>query len=246
MRWLVLVLVAACGRVGFDAGGGSGPGGGDGGGGGGGGGGGDGAIDTTPIDALISPGCGTTTIVASDFSTTTSGFLVSGIVGNYATSQSGGLQHFDSTGMVTAAAYAFLHQVQSVSFTDTCAIAELVQVPAPAVAFVYLRLGTATNNVEMRVSNGQISGKFTNGGTSGTVGPLVYDAVAMRFLRIRNVADVYHFEAGPSLAQFPTSLGTESGALVMPSPSTLELGLSTTANTTGVSAAFDSVRFLGP
>ena len=58
-------LVAGCGRVGFDLSGGTG---GDGNpGGDGGGGGGDGAIDGPNVDALISPGCGTTAILVDDF-----------------------------------------------------------------------------------------------------------------------------------------------------------------------------------
>ena len=39
----------------------------------------------------------------------------------------------------------------------------------------------------MYIQGGQLFGRFTNGGTSGTIGPMTYIPVAHRFLRIREV-----------------------------------------------------------
>jgi len=245
VRVLWIVLLVGCGRFGFDPQGagddmqvddarGDGPGG-------------DGGVGDP--DALIS-GCGTTQILVDDFS--------DGVIDARWTMVTGaGYSIFESAGLVrvvfpaTASAdtRAGYRQAATVAFTNTCAIVEIVGVPTGANARAYLRLGTPTLNVELWVQNGRINGGFVNGGTAGSSGDIPFDPVNHRFVRIRNTGgNTYNFEAGPSPTSFPTLLGTQGGGLVMPSPSSLEIGGMATPNaaTNAGSVTFGSVTFLGP
>ncbi|HEY5928177.1 MAG TPA: hypothetical protein VIV11_41100 [Kofleriaceae bacterium] len=254
---IAIVVLAACGRFGFDPhtgggddvqpngdaqGNGDGNGTGD-------GGTGDGAIDAP---ALISPNCGTTVLINDDFGdgaigsqwtmVTSAGYTVNEAGGNVAVT-------FPAT--ANANTRAGYRQVASVPFANVCAIAEITGVPASAQAFVYVRLGTPTLNVEMYVQAGNLTARFTNGGTSATIGgATAWSATNHRFLRVRNTGGTnYVFEAGPSLTSFPTFLGSQGGILLNNlSPSSLEIGgsTSTMAASGAGTVRFESVTFLAP
>jgi len=241
---LLLLVLAGCGRIGFGETTGVGPSsdahrgsalfdGGD-------------AAGT--IDALTSPLCGATVILADDFA--------DGVVGSgpwtqvpaLATglSEQGGTFNIAVLGNATGGQHAGLRQTASESFTGICAIAE-IDTTCTGTVHSYVRLGTQTNHVEMYVANGQLYGEWTNGGTTGTNGPVAFDPVADRFLRIREQAGNYHFEMGPSLTSFPSTLGLQGGAVVMPGPSSFEIGADITATTSAsTSCAFASAVLLGP
>jgi hypothetical protein len=242
---LVLVLASGCGRLGFGATGDGGTGGGDdvGGGGDDGGGNSDGAID-----GPSSPGCGSTVIVDDDFA--------DGVVGaawmtvntdNWLVTEGSGHAQIVVTIPVAANSRGGFKQVQSQALAGTCAIAELTAATLSAGQYAYLRFGTPTKNVELVVIGGQVIGRFTNGGTNGTAGMANYDGVAHRFLRIRVTGNNYQMSAGPSRTSFPTNIGSVGGVIADPSPTSLEIGSATGAQTSLVgSVQFDSVTFLGP
>lgn len=246
----VLPLVAACGRIGFGAtDGGPGGGGDDAPGGGGGDGGGDGAVagDGPMPDALIASACATTTIIDDPFTTAGMAGWNAVNTSTFTMAETGGLERFSVPTSVAANTRAALQQAQTQSFSGTCAIAELSRAGTGANVRSYLRLGTPTKNVEIYVVNGQVFGRFTNGGTSGTSGPVAYDPVQMRFLRIRaSGGQNYAMETGPDLQTW-NLLGIQGGAIVDPSPSYVEVGvLVAGAVAAATTVEFERVLFLGP
>jgi hypothetical protein len=243
-----LVLLAGCGRIGFDlTGDGNGPSG-DGSAHPEAGSGSDGSLG---IDALTSPGCGTTPILIDDFADDAIDARWSVVnTGGYQVAETGGKVQIGYPATAPASTRAGYRQAATVDFTGTCAIAELVRVPNTGVAaFAYLRLGSPTKNIEMFVEGGNLFGRFSTNGTSGTIGPKPYDAVAHRFVRIRSTGPGnYVLEAGPSLTQFTTTIGTEGGTVVDPTPGSLEIGTSTDWSMVsgGGVVEFESLIFLGP
>ena len=255
---IAFVLLAACGRHGFDplTGGGddvqNGDGGGNGDGGSTGDGGitGDGALDAT---TQISPNCGTTVLIDDDFGNGTidAGWTMVTSAG-YQVVETGGRVAVTFPAMANANTRAGYRQSATIPFANVCAIGEITSVPnASTTAYAYVRLGTPTLNVEIHVLSGNLGASFTNGGTFGTIGGATpFSATNHRFLRVRNTGGSnYAFEAGPSLTSFTTSLGTQGGMIVQTvSPSSLEVGAATgnAAVSSGGSAAFERVLLLTP
>jgi hypothetical protein len=208
---------------------------------------GDGAIDAP---AMISPNCGTTILINDDFSDGTIGSQWTMVTSaGYTVTETGGNVSVGFPANAPANTRAGYRQLASVPFDNTCAIAELAGVPANAQAYAYLRLGTPTLNVEAFILDGTLNGRFTNGGTSGTIGGgTAFSPVNHRFLRIRNTGgNNYVWEAGPSITSF-SAFGSQGGMLLGVSPSSLEIGGSTTtmAATGAGTAVFASVTFLAP
>jgi hypothetical protein len=249
--WVIaLVIVTACGRLGF------GPiGGGDdvntGNGDGGGSTTGDDGGGQGTSDAAVIPNCGSTVIIDDTFSDMSKGPEWTSVnTSIYFMIEAADMLVIDFGGAEPPNTRAGYRQTASNTFVGTCAIAEITAVPDGSPnAYAYLRLGTPTLNVELAVENGQVIGRFTNGGTSGQNGNAVYDAANHRFLRIRNSGGNYNFEVAPAITGPYQNLGLAGGAIVSSvSPSSLEIGGATTA-TTASSAGdvrFERVLFLGP
>jgi hypothetical protein len=250
---LTLIAIAGCGRVGFDglAAGGDdvNPGNGDGANGDGGGGQGDGG--TTP-DALVVPNCGATVVIDDKFADMTRGSEWTAVnTSLYGVVEANDMVRVVFPGNATANTRAGYRQAATMSFTGTCAIAEISAVPSGSPnAYAYLRLGTPTLNVEVVVENGMVIARFTNGGTSGQNGNVAYNATNHRFLRIRSsTAGSYNFEVAAAYTGPYQNLGLAGGAIVSTiSPGSIEIGGSTTTMSAAGAGEVDFERFvlLGP
>jgi hypothetical protein len=250
---LTLITLAACGRVGFgpigggddvnpgDDDNGTGDGGttaqGDGG--------------TTTPDAFAIANCGSTVIIDDKFSDMTRGSQWAGInTGAFLVTEPLDTLRVTFGASMPANQRAGYRQAVTMPFTGICAIAEIAAVPSGSPnAYLYLRLGTPTLNVELVVENGMTIGRFTNGGTSGQNGNAAYSATNHRFLRIRQSGSGYNFEVAAALTGPYQLLGFGGGAIVSAvSPSSLEVGGATTTMSANVAgdASFERVLLLGP
>jgi hypothetical protein len=250
---LTLITLAACGRVGFGPIGGGddvNPGDdddatGDGGTAGQGDGG------TTTPDAFAIANCGSNVIIDDKFSDMTRGSQWAAInTGPFLVTEPFDTLRVTFAGNTAANQRAGYRQAVTIPFTGICAIAEIAAVPSGSPnAYLYLRLGTQTLNVEMVVENGMVIARFTNGGTSGQNGNVAYNATNHRFMRIRESGGSYNFAVAPALTGPYQSLGIAGGAIISGvSPSSIEVGgATTTLSAAGAGdATFESVLLLGP
>jgi hypothetical protein len=249
MRWALLLLLAACGRIGFTGLGDGGLGGGDdapi-------GGGGDDAPGSTS-DGPTPDGssgvalCGSTVIVDDGFNAAGNGAFTVVNTGGYNTAKINGVYRFSVSNGATMGSRVAL-QTASMSLSNLCAIAELSLAPTTANVRAYLRVGLPAKNIEVYVEAGMLWGRFTVGGTTGSIGPATYSAAAMRFIRMRNVGQNYVIEYAPSVSATTwMMLGQLGGSFSDPNPSVIEIGvLAAAVSPAPTMAEFERVLILGP
>lgn len=242
-----LVLVAGCGRFNFDPLGGGTGGNGDGGSNGDGRSGDGGA----GVDALSISGCGSTTIIDDDFADGAIGSQWTEInTGAYAISESGGAVTITYPASAAVDSRGAYRQTATMSLVGTCAIAEISMVPsAAATSYAYVRFGAPTKFVEIAVQSGMVIARFFTGSSAGNNGMVAYNPVAHRFLRIRQSgSQTYNLDVAAALTGPYSTLGSSGGAVVDPSPTSLEVGgsVQTTAATSAGSVRIERAILLGP
>lgn len=203
------------------------------------------------VDALSITGCGPTTIIDDDFADGTLGSEWTQInTGGYAITESGGALTITYPASAAADSRGGYRQTASMSLVGTCAIAEISVVPAASAnSYAYVRFGAPTKYVEIAVQNGMTVARFFTGATAGTNGSAAYSATNHRFLRIKQSGSQnYNFEVAAALTGPYQTLGSAGGALVDPSPTSLEFGgsVQTTAANNAGSVRIERVLLLGP
>jgi hypothetical protein len=212
---------------------------------------GDGGQRDAAIDAFTVTGCGATTIINDDFADSATGSQWTVVnTSTYVVTEATEAVTVTFPATAPSSTRAGYRQAASVSFINTCAIAEIISVPSGSPnAYAYLRLGTPTLHVELVIENGMVIGRFDTGAQSGTSGSVAYNASNHRFLRIRHNGSNYNFEVAAAFAGPYSLLGSIGGAIIAPvSPSSLEIGGATTAtNASGAgNVKFERLVFLGP
>jgi hypothetical protein len=208
MRRCLVVLVAcsACGRIGFDARG-------------------DAAVGeydaTTLLDVSASgSGCTNGVEYRDDFDGSGSGFGFSTLSSGMTSAGANGGRFVVAFAPSAPAGAMGMASSVSLDLRGGCVTVEPVAVPAPATsAYAFVRVVTATDQVQFRVSGGTLFAEIT--GSVNASASRAYSVVAHRYLRLRDDGGAVAWQSSADGIAFDVmqSLGTSLG-----SSSRIELG----------------------
>lgn len=236
---LACVLVAGCGHIGFqdqrDA-----PRG-------------DGAGDAlTSVDAIdpdaTSGACGSTIAIADDFEDGVTAPEWTTLTGtNLTLAETGGLLQIAFGSNVPASQTAGYQSTASYDFTGACVDAEITSIPNPAtLAKLTIRIGGPTDCGVIDIDSGMVNAAQHRGASITSLPAFAFDAVADRFLRMREVSGTWYYQASPDGTTW-TTFGTVANKFVAQVNTTIRFtGGSNSAVSNGGTVAFASVRVALP
>jgi hypothetical protein len=214
---------------------------------------GDGGSDGSTIadgfdsDAASSP-CGTTMAIADDFEDGVTAAAWTTLTGNNLTlAETGGLLQITFASNVPAGQTAGYLSTASYNFTGSCVDAEITSIPNPAtLATMVMRVGSPTDCGEIEIYSGMINASQHRGASITRLPAFAFDAVADRFLRMREVAGSWYYQSSPDGIAW-TTFGTVADKFALQVNTTVRFTSGTnSALNNGGTAAFASVHITTP
>ena len=163
-----------------------------------------GAFDAPSGDA-IAGACGTTIHLADDFEDGVTNPQWTVVSGNGLTvAETGGFLQITYANNVPASQTGG-YRSAAMDFTNTCIEVELVMAGnQTSGAIAEVQLGAGQNRIYIDVFNGMVRTEEQLGAAVFTGTPVTYDAVAHRWLRMREIAQTWYFQASPDRASYTT------------------------------------------
>jgi len=243
VRWLWLVALIGCGRLGFgsqrdgstsD-----------------GGGGGDGAAGDVG-DALVtgSSVCPSTVHLADDFEDGVTAAMWTVVTATDLTvAETAGVLRVTYASNSSPTELAGYREAATADYSTVCVIAEITAIPSPSAqsASSFVRIGTGpSDNVAFDFVGGNMHCELHNGASVMVPDTRPFDPVAHRFVRLRMTATDTFWEASPDGVTF-TLLGTVADNLHVANPNSIELMAQTnSASQNAGKAEWASVQVLVP
>jgi hypothetical protein len=234
MLALVVPLVG-CGRLGFGPGG-------------------DGAIgdrsgelggggEGTPAGS-----CGTTVALADDFDDGVAAPEWTVLTGtNLTLTETSGVLQIAFASNVPASQNAGYVTTNAMDFTGTCVEAEVAMIGNPAtLAQATIRIGSSTDCGEIEIASGMIHASQHRGASITLLPAIAFDPVAHRFLRMRESAGMWSYDASPNGSAWNV-LGTVADTFASSTSTTFRVtaGSGNAINDGGI-VQYASVRILAP
>jgi hypothetical protein len=244
-RVLACVIATGCGRLGFQppsdgrgdrtTGDGSGmPG--------------DGVIaDTIDLDAAAGA-CGTMVALSDDFADGVTGAQWTTLTGtNIALAETGGDLQITFASNVSAGQTAGYQSVASFDFTGSCVDAEIASTPnAATLANMTIRIGTSTDCGVIEIYSGMIHAAQHRGASISTLPAFAFDALADRFLRMREVSGSWYYQSSPDGTTW-TTFGAVANMFPLQTSTTVRFTAGTNSGVSnGGVAAFAGVNVALP
>jgi hypothetical protein len=198
---------------------------------------------TTFADGMIAPPCGTSVLFADDFEDGAPGAELFTYADPGLTLSEPGHLRVDFAATVSPGSYAGYKTLMAYAPEGVCGTVEVLAVPSGE-GTMYMKLWAMTEQLEVFEHNNVLEMRTQLGPAVATLHAMVFDPVAHRFWRLRQQGGVTYWDTSPDGVVFVSHVSTTflTAAMVQ-----FELGAGAFGTVSGAgSARFDNARLTGP